>query len=436
MIFTCFKKAVSLLTAVLILFFAGCNAVIDSGTATTNRGNVQPPVNTNLKMTSLYLNTDDSAGITSRTEYVKATISTDVEKEFRCDVRCRGNYSFIGVGIDKKSYRVRFEEKINFLGIGKGKARSYVLLANWCDRSLLRNAAAFEMASVLSSISFVSEYTYVKLYLNGEYRGIYQLCEQSQTGKTRVNITEDPEEIDADYFIELDCRAHKTMIPDSEYFVCDTKEYVIKNDEYHQDAALFLKDYFNKVTLAIEEQDEEKIRSMIDLDSFVDMYILQEYTRNIDVGWSSFFLVKKAGGKLYLTCPWDFDLAFGNDVELGDGESRGIYVGSNDYAEMLNSNPMLRKLMNCSFFSELVKNRFNKVGKDMKNSALKYIDTMIASFEDELASNFLIWPVLGKKYYPIPPSISSINSYIGNVQQLKNWIEDRYVFLSEEWKIN
>ncbi|MBO4355388.1 MAG: CotH kinase family protein, partial [Clostridia bacterium] len=242
-----------ILFLIAVLLCQGCiRYIIDDRRPNITDSEDDPPVNQKLNLTPVYIDTEDSAEVTSREEYVKATLSTEVKKEFAIDIRCRGNYSFIGVGINKKSYRIRFEEKVNFLGIGKGKARSYVLLANWCDRSLMRNAAAFSMAAELSAISFVPGFTYVKLYLNGDYLGIYQLCEQCQTGKNRVNIEENPDAVDADYLIELDCRAHKTMQGGIEYFVCDTKEYAIKNDEYNEGAAEFLKDYFDEVTSAIE----------------------------------------------------------------------------------------------------------------------------------------------------------------------------------------
>ncbi|MBO4355362.1 MAG: hypothetical protein J5850_00720, partial [Clostridia bacterium] len=74
------------------------------------------------------------------------------------------------------------------------------------------------------------------------------------------------------------------------------------------------------------------------------------------------------------------------------------------------------------------------VGAKMKNAALSAIEILYDAYSDDIAGNFLIWPVLGKSFYPIPPSISSIKSYKGNVDQLKNWITERYEFLSEEWK--
>ena len=78
----------------------------------------------------------------------------------------------------------------------------------------------------------------------------------------------------------------------------------------------------------IIEGDEQTIEGLVDIDSLVDTYILEEYSKNIDVGWSSFFMYKKAGGKLYFGPPWDFDLAFGNDYRLDDGAWEGIYVGA------------------------------------------------------------------------------------------------------------
>ncbi len=392
------------------------------------------------EMPVLEITTEGGAAVKSKTEYVRAAATlTEPLGEYSFEnlglqIRCRGNWTFWGAGYDKKPYRLKFDEKINLLGLESGPSKSWVLLANFADHSMMRAASAFAAARVLSHISYVTPSAYVMLTLNGEELGVYQLCAQIQTGKYRIRTDESTENVDCDYLIELDARAAGSGDEGVDWFSSGGRKFVIKNDVYADGAADFLRDYFDRVFAAIDRGDKAAVCELIDIDSFVDMYILQEFVKNPDVGWSSFYLVKKAGGKLYLTAPWDFDLSLGNYIAYDIQNSEGLFAGNEKYAALASSNPFFIKLCGLDWFSdELVKERWEEVGKKIYNAAIGEIERIYSAYADEFGRNFEIWELLGKSVYPCPDSIAKIETPDGSVNQLKEYIKERYEWLSREF---
>lgn len=387
-------------------------------------------------MPVLSLVTEGGTDITSDKVYLSATLSMDEPlgcynfTDLPAQVRCRGNYTYFGKGVERNSYRIRFETKQDPLGLGNGSSRNWVLLANWCDRSMLRDAVAATMANCLD-FSFNTDYAYVELVLNGEYRGVYLLAEHPTINDRRVDLDEDPYTLDSDYLIELDMRAGKTGVEGVDYFVSDGKQYVVKNDEIHPDALAFLADYFDRVNDAIKSGNREEVEGLVDTDSFVDMYLLQEFAMNADVGFASLYFVKNGEGKLEMTFPWDFDLAFGNYSILGNAGWEYLYVGGTDHADLANINPMFRSLMAQEWFAQLASHRFEEVGAEMLTAATQEAERILAVYTDEFERNYQVFPTLGTPFTPIPPAIAGLTEYGQTADQLMDWLENRYGFLKE-----
>lgn len=458
------NTTLSLICAALasVLLLSSCtdpNSVGEPTTVTTDSSSPEPSTTTPITedgrligyksdrtlpddMPVLSINTEGGATISSRTEYIGATVSLDepLEKyEFEdaaAKVRCRGNWTYYG-GFEKKAYKLKFDKKVNLLAAGRGADKCWVLLANHVDHTMLRNAAGFAAARVLDAIDYVTPSAYVWLVVNGEDRGVYQLCAQSEISKWRVDLRADDTELDTDYLIELDSRAEKFGgVENEDFFVVEGRQFAIKNDSYADGAATFLKNYFKEAFAAIKSGDRSKIEQYIDIDSFVQMYILQEFVKNPDVGWSSFYIVKKAGGKLYLTCPWDLDLAFGNYMAYSCSNPSGLFAAGEYYESVANSNPFFMKLAKCDFFmDELVPEAFEKYGAAMRDAALCEIDRVLAAYKDEFERNFEIWKVQGESVYPCPDSIAKIADLDGSVDALKDYINERYEWLYKHFTV-
>ncbi|MGM9681428.1 MAG: CotH kinase family protein [Eubacteriales bacterium] len=389
-------------------------------------------------MPVLSVSTEDGAAVTSNLNYLSATLTMEEPlgiynfTDLAAEIRCRGNYTYFGVGVERKSYRIRFETKQDPLGLGNGSSKNWVLLANWCDRSMLRDAVAATMADLLN-FSFNTDFAYVELYLNGEYRGVYLLAEHPSINSRRLDLEEKPDTLDSDYLIELDMRASKTGVEGVDYFVSDGKQYVVKNDGIHPDALEFLADYFDQVNEAVRRGDREAVEALVDIDSFVDMVLLQEFALNWDVGFASLYFVKNGEGKLELTFPWDFDLAFGNYSILGNARWDIRYIGNPDYAEMNNANPMFWRLLEQDWFADLLSARFEEVGADMVSAGISEAKRILAVYSDEFERNYQVFPTLGTAFTPIPPAIAGLTEYRQTADQLIDWIQNRYDYLYGIW---
>ena len=171
------------------------------------------------------------------------------------------------------------------------------------------------------------------------------------------------------------------------------------------------------------------VKRYIDIDSFVDTMILQAFMKNTDVGYSSFYMVKKAGDKIYFTCPWDFDLALGNDYRLDDGKVEGLYVGAQ--SGMSQEHEWFYLLMNEKWFCDLVLERWNEVKKELYDAALSELDRILACFGDDMASNFDVWKIFGKRINQEPREVCRLRSYEAHVEYLRDWFTKRYTYLDK-----
>ncbi len=105
-------------------------------------------------------------------------------------IKGHGNATFV---YDKKSYQVKLDKKAPLLGMDEGK--SYVLLANQHENSLLRNRITLELAQAVG-LPYTSECRSVDLYVNGEYRGSYLLCDKVTISSGSVDVIESKDEIE------------------------------------------------------------------------------------------------------------------------------------------------------------------------------------------------------------------------------------------------
>jgi hypothetical protein len=189
-----------------------------------------------LDVPVISIDTADGGGVTSKVDYKGCTITLENADESYCfenvdaEIRGRGNSSW---GMAKKSYRIKFAEKRSMFG-SDYEAKSWTLIANHCDKSLSRNALAYEMAQSFDGLDFSSMNEFVELYLDGEYKGVYLLCDQIEVGEGRVDIGEefcdDPSQMG--FLIELDSRANEEGKEGYDYVLLDyDRPYLIKSPD-------------------------------------------------------------------------------------------------------------------------------------------------------------------------------------------------------------
>ena len=202
--------------------------------------------------------------------------------------------------------------------------RNWVLLANYFDKSLLRNTVAFEISRI-ADMSWTPKLVSVDYYMNGTYRGVYTLTEHVRVSDERLDldlVTENDnsgEALTGDYFLELDFHydelfKFKTEMKELPIMFKDPEEPTPNQFEY-------VENFFNtaeSVLYSANYQDpEEGYRKYIDVESFINYYIIHEVSKNVDGNFrGSCHMALRRNGKIELPMVWDFDIAFGNADHL------------------------------------------------------------------------------------------------------------------------
>jgi len=340
-----------------------------------------PIFNITLPTTELYL--------VSREFYVPAIVSiTHTKDEYIitnevAELRGRGNGSWT---YDKKGYRIKFESKQGLFG--EAKSRHWVLVAGGHDRSSIRNHVAYSLVNdVLDHIEYQTSVYLVEVYVNQNYHGVYSLFEHIRVDQDRIDIESTYGVLDTGYLIEYDSYASGRngidyfRVPGLKYPFSikspDPTEYEsIVSESIYRSQVSFIKSYMESVFESVFAHDFETLSTLVDVNSMIDMYIIHELFKNTDTGWSSFYMYKKPGGKLYFGPAWDFDFTSG--ISRGDSSYQGLYVSQNIvYHSGFTSSELYIELMKQDEFVQLVKDRYLDI------SGLIY-EKIVAIF-DELA---------------------------------------------------
>lgn len=260
----------------------------------------------------VYVNTP--APIISKDEWVanctlRISNTDNYDDTYTTSVKGRGNSTW---SYPKKPYAIKLDNKVAVLGMPKHKR--WCLLANWMDRTNIRNAVALKIGSILDGLEWTPKGEFVNLIFNGESVGNYFLCEQIKIDKNRVNIDElketDLEEstISGGYLLELD-----SYYDEAFKFRTDILNLPVNLKSPDEDVPAvqldYIKNYFNDVEGKLNSHaDYSLIESLIDIDSFIDWWLLYEIVWNGEPGHpKSSYMYKKRGGKLYAGPAWDFD---------------------------------------------------------------------------------------------------------------------------------
>jgi hypothetical protein len=243
-------------------------------------------------------------------------------------------------------------------------------------------------------------------------------------GKYRVNIDEKRTDAENGFLVELDAYASSPRVTVAGY------RYGIKSDVHSEEQIEFIEDYLTAVDMAIYLGDKEELEKLADLNSFVDMYLLQEFAKNIDVGWSSFFMYRNPGGKLMMAPPWDFDLAFGNDNRLDKGSYEDLYTGVGRKGFMQNHEWFIM-LYSQDWFREMAAARWREISNTVIRSLIDEIAAVAEEMLPDMNKNYERWLFLGHKQQQEPSAIVALTTYKEHADYLVNWMEQRKAWLDD-----
>jgi uncharacterized repeat protein (TIGR02543 family) len=390
----------------------------------------------------------------NREDYVRSTISlVNTATEFQMDeieafFKGRGNGSWIDAG-DKKGYRIKFVEKQAVFGNPESKHWVLLACANFDDITMYRNKLAYNMADeIFTNLEYVTTAQWVDVYFNGEYHGVYLLAEQIRVDDDRVDIESEYGMLDTGYLIEYD--AYATGVQGVDYFRVsglkypftmkspDPAEYLENgyDIEQYKEQVRYIQALVKTMVDAALSKDFATFEQSADVNSFVDMYILHELFKNIDTGYSSFYIYRNPGGKLFAGPPWDFDATCGSSPNRGNGSPNGIYVGLSVQAfSSRTANELLINLYATPAFKELVKNRWNVIAPSIQDFIMQTLsDDMVETYRYAMGRNFVRWPSPFGYGTVLSQELSESN-WDSNIGILKKWMLDRITWLNNEWKL-
>jgi Listeria/Bacterioides repeat len=363
-----------------------------------------------------------------KSTYIPIEVSmTNSDEDFAprgAEIRGRGNSTW--GEFEKRPYRIKFNIKKDMFGMGARK--DWILLASAMDHSLMRNYITFVMANEMGD-PYTSQSQWVHLFIDGKYEGVYLLCEQTESGSYRVDVETDhtAADVDVGFFIEYGGSAD---IDDDKFF--GFKKVTNKNLFYQMtdhaavikypkgpdctnEQAKYISDYTNQVNTAIMKQLWDDIIELVDIDTFVDNFIVTEIMLNNDMGWN-FFFYKPAGGKLCLGPHWDYDQAAGAS-QWGGETYEGWNAGS--------PHPWFEALIQMEEFRALVKERWLEVRDFLHSIPDTFIDKKAEEYKDDIETNFIRWKVLGVPHWRSVWSLDKETTYNGHKEYLKTWLKNR-----------
>jgi len=392
------------------------------------------------------------------------------------EIKGRGNATFV---LNKKPYQIKLADKTDLFGMGKHK--TWILLANYRDNSLLRNTTTFQMARA-AGLHYTPQSVFCDVYINHEYYGTYELCTKVQIDDNRIEIEDlekateavndqdldtydrfgytkaekgkrkgyripnDPEDITGGYLLEFDY-ANRYVTEASGYTTKKGQPIVIKEPEYASDAQTrYVASLMQSIENGLRAKDGvdpstgKHYTEFIDLDSFVTKYLIEEIVKNYDGNKSSQYFYKPADSvstKLIAGPVWDYDSAYGNYASKKTYVPTSGFGICNDRGQAYYWYPAAYKQEDFRWrVQEIYATVFVPIleallGEGDAALGITSIDACAAELEATAAMNFKRWPVFNVAARPIKTGAN----YAENIDFLKTFLTERMAFLEKEWLI-
>ena len=370
------------------------------------------------KVPQIYIATDKGNGesygttLTKAIGYVSAQITCvdaggkviTSDLSWASNIKVRGNATAGGA---KKPYNMKFSSKVNLFDFGE--AKKWVLLADYYDRSIVKNKIALTLGKRLG-LDMTMDCNRVEVWVDGDYRGLYLLAEKIEADENRVNIDTN----NGDFIIEMDweSRTEEGNI----YFKTEEGRYYRLRDPEKEKQVDRIKATVDEFEAILKSGTWEQIKNFIDLDSFVAFYILNEFMKSIDFHQLSVYFYYH-DGKFYGGPVWDYDNACGDFARTYKGHAiqstEGLYLPLCHYYEFLWSFSEFRLAVSEKLSEVCSTHLFEEIYQ----TDTGWIDNDRLFYADAINRNNVYWNFTA--------------SYESSVSSLKTWLASRDVYMQE-----
>lgn len=332
-------------------------------------------------------------------------------------IRGRGNSSW--TSMPKKSYKIEFTNKQSIFGMPKD--RDWALIANYADKTLIRNFIAYNLSASLEAY-YTPRCRFIELYLNKEYIGVYLLTETIKTSTNRINVSS------PNFFlVEIDEKYRKdeqivfsniiSSDPNGKPFRIHQPKNASKDEMSYIEGHIT---NFEKFLTTIASNKQNNIEQWIDIDEFVKNYWMQEFTKDPDAFYTSSFFSLQQNNTIKMGPIWDMDLSFGNFHNESLNNHHYWYLRNLDWNKYI-------------FQDSLIIKKSNDFWKNNRNKffiSLEIIDSTYALLHHAARNNFKRWPILqstANKYHH-----RAYKNYEESIEDLKDWISERLNWIDSQ----
>nr|WP_294789836.1 CotH kinase family protein [uncultured Mucilaginibacter sp.] len=371
----------------------------------------------------LYITTD--APVVSKDVYVNGVVDIDANVEYDqvathipTQMKGRGNSTWSKSSYLKKPYRLKFNAKSPMLGMPS--AKNWVLLANYNDKTLLRNKIAMELGRRMKS-DFAPQSRFVEVVLNGDFLGNYLLTSQVEIHENRVNIAplsagnitggylfELDQRLDADFWFKTTLKSTPITFKDPDAPTTAQYNY-LKSYVDEAEAALFADNFKDPIN---------GYAKYIDADSFIRWFLVEETMKNQDSrDYSSIYYYKPANGRIGMGPVWDFDISGGN---CDYSDSKFPTDWHTRYCEWL------YRLKADNDWTVKVRNMWKGARQNEVKQVLDDIDKYAKDLQLSQEQNFKRWPILKTYVYP---NAVVLGTYESEVAYFKSFMTQRIAWI-------
>ena len=363
------------------------------------------------------------------------------EKSGKCKIRGHGNSTWKTTFTQKKPYLLKLEKSEPLLGLPS--AKKWILLADATDRSMLRNYYAEYLArNVWNKMRWNPQSRFITLFVNGKYRGMYSLSEKVEVEKNRVEFENEG------FLAEIDShsgRPYSFSVSSGLNFHIRSPKSTLENYEKWAEKIRSLEN----LLFSDEWKENGGYQKYFDLDSFVDWYLLSEYSKNYDANfYNSVFMNYDYGTeKLYMGPAWDHDIGFGNTSKDSVSPSGNSWSESKDWGYfkfwrheenstaaknyegfLINQRGWYRRLFEDENFARAVKARWSGTRKQLEDSIV-WLKAQGVILNEAAEMNDSVWHLLGSESWPRAPGYRKRKTYRSEVEFLVDWCEKRIEWL-------
>ncbi|MBR2433952.1 MAG: CotH kinase family protein, partial [Lentisphaeria bacterium] len=334
-------------------------------------------------------------------------------------IKGRGNYSW---SFAQKPYTLKLAEKADLAGMGE--AKKWVLVTVHSDKTMLHNYLTQECAAWLG-LPGTCDNEYVDVVANGKYAGTYVLTEKIQIHENRIDVVEGKSALfEIEMVYRHDCDLCIVMYENkrdpSNSVHLRLKEYQGKDVEdlasgKRMEAFGKFKTFFDGMKTAILSGSMEELEKYIDVDSFVNWYLLNEITRNYDSKFvTSCYCFMGNDGRLYMGPCWDYDTCYG--AQFPDTE--GAWIQQAPWYQWL--------FENHPPFVQAVKDRWKELRQE-GSDIVEWFDTNIDATVERIAES-------EKMNHELFPDSEFVNiKYDAAVAYMKRFLEARFRWMDSEF---